>query len=194
MQQCKSVKLDCLFGFCSVLFIVLKPVLNLNQIRELLKKPEPKEYLPCAELSSGIPLGCITEVSGTGKTEFLIQFLQKNSGRRVVWVEEYFSLFPLAIFQRGISPEQILFVDAGKEIEWVILNALRSQAFPIVIFDRKECDSIFLKRIQLATKRAQSATIWTTTQSQNFWTSSLQLQVKREGEKIEVDVLRKRAV
>jgi len=172
----------------------MKPVLSLDEIRVLLRKPDPKEYLPCSEVSSGIPLGSITEVTGTGKTEFLTHLLRENTDHRALWVEEYFSVFPPALFQRGVSPEQILFVTAKKEMEWVILNALRSQAFSMVIFDREECDSIFLRRVQLATEKAQAATIWVSSQPQNFWTSSLQLQVKRDGSKLQVETLRKRAV
>jgi hypothetical protein len=110
--------------------------LNMSNLRELIAAVSfrPRDHLPCPDLRSGIPVGALCEVSGPGKTEFVTRFLAANSEMRVAWIEDELSIYPNALLQRQVDLNRILFVEAGQDSYWSILQALRSQLFGTVIY------------------------------------------------------------
>ncbi len=145
---------------------------------------EKRERFSFSRWETGIPKGAITEITGPGKTAFVADFLKERPDERVIWIEESFSLFPLALEQRGVAPEQVLFVDIGREnsreLEWTLLQALRSQAFSIAVLYSEFEDSRMLRRIQLATESAHAATLWLRSTPHASQTSALSLRIERD--------------
>lgn len=157
---------------------------------------EKRERFSFSRWETGIPKGAITEITGPGKTAFVADFLKERKEERVIWIEESFSLFPLALEQRGVVPEQVLFVDIGREntneLEWTILQALRSQAFPIAVLYSDVEDSKMLRRIQLATENAHVATLWLRSTPHSSQASHLSLRIERDPLTEERQVIRLR--
>lgn len=166
--------------------------LRFAEIKELVQSKARRESIPCSTLPCGIPKGAITEISGAGKTEFVLNFLAEKADLKVAWAEEHFSIFPFGFQQRNVSLSRILFVDARNEIEWVILQLLRAQIFQVVVMyaDQIELDS--LRRMQLAAEKASAACIWLAPQAQSHWPVRLQLRVTRSTFGIRSEILRQK--
>ncbi|MES3037741.1 MAG: hypothetical protein V4736_07535, partial [Bdellovibrionota bacterium] len=153
--------------------------LNLDELKALIQKPHTREYLQCPSLIDGIPRGAISEISGNGKTQFVAQLLKEHPTLRTAWVEEHFSVNPFGLQQMEIKPNQIFFVEAGSDLEWALLQILKSQVFPLVVMYANIKDLKSLRRIQLATEKSHVATLWLTPKPQPHWTSSVQLKVSK---------------
>ena len=39
-----------------------------------------REYWPCSDSTIGLPKGAIIQICGTGKTEFVVEFLREQTG------------------------------------------------------------------------------------------------------------------
>jgi hypothetical protein len=154
--------------------------LSLNELRSLLSLHSQREFLPlnCFQ-AAGIPKGAITEISGFGKTDFVAQIMQEHKGVRIAWVEENFSIFPFAFWQRDLDLHRILFIESGKQTEWVILQILKAQIFKIVVFYVENFELTALRRIQLASEKANVVSLWLTDKPHSLWPVSLQLQIVR---------------
>lgn len=151
-----------------------------------------KESVTCPGLEHGLPKGAITEISGVGKTEFVSQFLAEHKDQRVAWIEESFSVFPVAFLQRGLDLEKILFIEAGESLVWSTLQVLKSQIFPIVVIYAEEINLKNLRRVQVMSERAGSIVIWLTTKVQGHWPIHLRLQTERTPDGIEAHILKQR--
>jgi hypothetical protein len=158
----------------------MKRALSLDELRTLLSPQAGREYLSCPFLSSGIPRGAISEVSGSGKTQFAANLLLAHPELKVAWIEEHFSINPFGLQQNKIQPHKVVFVEAGREIEWAAVQALRSKIFQVLVLYGEFKDIKSLRRIQLASEKANAATLWLTPKPQHFWTSSLRLVVKKD--------------
>lgn len=153
--------------------------LKFAELKELLQRRGNKETLSCANLPSGIPKGAITEVTGSGKTEFVQNFLAEHPSLTVAWIEKSFSIFPYSFVQRGVRLSRLLFVDAQKDVEWTALQILRAQAFGAVVIYGGDMDLQGLRRLQLAAEKSDVCAIWLTPEPQSHWATSLQVTVRR---------------
>lgn len=153
---------------------MLKTVVNTRMVQEV---------LPCSFLSSGLPRGGITEISGWGKTELTVQFIAEHPQARVAWIEDCFSLFPSSFLQRQIDLERVLFVQAKDQLSWSVLQILKAQIFTIVVICGESLVLKEIRRMQLAAERAGAVVIWLTRQSKSFYPIRLRLQIVRSDQK-----------
>src|SRR5271166_968416 len=71
-----------------------------------------KEVYDFSMRAEGFPRGAIVELTRSGKTEVMVQFLAENPQLRIAWIEEEFTIYPCAVAQRNVAPERLLFVEA----------------------------------------------------------------------------------
>jgi hypothetical protein len=166
--------------------------LKFAALKELLQEKNKPETIPYSRLEVGIPKGAITEISGPGKTEWVMHFLAEQPKLNIAWVEENFCIFPFSFSQRNVRLARVLFVDAGQAIEWSILQVLRAQIFPIVVIYGQDIELQSMRRIQLAAEKSAAAVLWLTPEPQNFWTTRLQVAVRRESKTIISQVLKRK--
>jgi hypothetical protein len=170
----------------------MRAAVSLEELRALVQTKTQKEYISCSLLSSGIPVGAITEISGHGKTEFVLKILSENKEKKVAWVEENFSVFPFGFMQRRIDLNRVLFVEAAKDLDWVCVQILRAQIFGIVVIYTEDIELNQLRRIQLASEKSGVATLWLTHMARALWPVSLQIQVSKSDQQLGAHVLRQR--
>lgn len=164
--------------------------LRFQELRAQLHAHYQKQTLSCSLVAQGIPRGAITAICGVGKTELAVQLITEHPALRVAWIEEQLSIFPFALLQRGIGLDRVLFVDAGPELAWSLLQVLKAQIFPVVVVYAERLDLQTLRRVQLAAETADAATLWLTGEPQDLWPVSLQLRAHRLGGELKVTALR----
>lgn len=118
-----------------------------------------KERLPCPFFSEGLPRGALVEVFGKGKREAVVQFLVENAQHSAAWIEKEFTLFPSALSQREAALEKIFFIEGKKESAWAASAVLRSQLFPIVVYQAPYGEERELRRFQLLAEKSKSTMI-----------------------------------
>jgi hypothetical protein len=164
-------------------------------------------------LDGGIPKGALTEISGPGKTEFLVRFLSEHPSLKVAWIEEQISIYPYAMFQRKAQLQRILFAEAGSNSLWALMQILRSQVFGVIVFSsttttppnkrgdgggigRESRRALFeektLRAMQLSAEKSQAAVVFLRDEPGDSWPISLQVRVKRGSMQKDVEVLRRR--
>ena len=164
----------------------------LEKLKHLVSGKTERETYPFSLLPTGIPKGSITEVSGVGKTELVLQFLKENSELRVAWIEKTFSAYPFAFLQSEIDLKRILFMDGQKDLDWCVYQALRAQVFQAVIVYSPDIELNSLRRIQLQSEKALASTIWLTNEPKGAWPVSLRLQVHKDEDGIHTTLLKRR--
>jgi len=152
-----------------------------------------REEWPSSGTTTGLPKGAITEICGSGKTEFVVSFLREHSTLRVAWVEQTLSVYPCGILQRKVDLNRILFVEAGNEFPWVVQQLLKSNLFEIVVLFSAVENMKMLRRFQLSVEKAHVTLILLSEDLSNGWPVALQLRSSwKKGERINVEVIRKR--
>ena len=170
----------------------MKATVTLEDVKALIRGTTKRTTLSCAALAGGIPKGAITEISGLGKTEFAVAFINEHAPARVAWIEEKFSIFPPGLLQRSTKMERILFVEAGADFAWAVLQVLKSQIYPILIIYSEHIALNILRRIQLAAEKAEAVIVWLTHQPQMLWPVTMRLKVLREDGELQVILLKRR--
>jgi hypothetical protein len=184
----------------------------LASLRELISTApgyRTRSSLSFSLLEEGIPKGAITEISGPGKTEFLVRFLSEHPSLKVAWIEDQFSIYPYAVFQKKGHLQRILFAEAGNNSLWALMQILRSQVFGIIVFSsttttplsksgdgggmgQASCRTCFdertMRAMQLAAEKSQTAVVFLRDEPEDSWPISLQIRVERQS----VEVLRRR--
>ncbi len=185
---------------------------SLATLRELIGAASgyrSRSSLSFSLLDEGIPKGALTEISGPGKTEFLVRFLSEHPSLKVAWVEDQISVYPYAIFQRKAHLQRILFAEAGSNSLWALMQILRSQVFGVIVFSsttttllsksgdgggigQESRRAIFeeraLRAMQLSAEKSQAAVVFLREEPGDSWPISLQIRVERGN----VEVLRRR--
>jgi len=116
--------------------------------------PELERELP----GGGWPLGCITEVigsgTGIGEVSLLLPALARltRQGETVAWVAPPFIPYPPALQQAGVGMDETLWVSARDESDalWAAEQALRSGSCGAVLLWAAKADATALRRLQLA--------------------------------------------
>jgi hypothetical protein len=119
-----------------------------------------KEKFPCSFFSEGLPRGALVEICGHGKREAVVEFLAENAQHSTAWIEKEFTLFPAAVSQREAALEKIFFIEGGKESAWAASAVLRSQLFPIVVYQAPYGEERELRRFQLLAEKSKSTMIF----------------------------------
>lgn len=164
-------------------------------------------------LDGGIPKGALTEISGPGKTEFLVRFLSEHPSLKVAWIEDQISIYPYAIFQRKAQLQRVLFAEAGSNSLWALMQILRSQIFGVIVFSstttippsksgvgggigRESLRALFeertLRAMQLSAEKSQAAVVFLRDEPGDSWPISLQVRVRQGDTRRAVEVLRRR--
>lgn len=167
---------------------------SLAALKNLIGPLVQKETLGFSLLPDGCPKGAITEVVGSGKTEFVLALLAEHPQLKVAWVEENLSIYPVAFLQRNVSLNRVLFVESGRETCWCALQALKAQIFQVVVLYAENLKLAELRKIQLAAEKSQALVFWLTARPQSLWPVSLQVEVRRVAREsaLEGRILRRR--
>lgn len=78
-------------------------------------------------------------------------------GTRCLWISSGRLIYPPALKAFGLSPDRIIFIDLrnDKEALWVIEEALKCSALPVVVGELRELDFTQSRRLQLAVEQSQ---------------------------------------
>ncbi len=163
---------------------------TLESLRALVHSKTQRSSLPFSYLPTGIPKGAIAEISGHGKSEFVLKFIAENK-LKVAWIESDFSIFPFAFLQRNVALDKVLFVESANQTYWGVLQVLKAQIFPVVVVVG-DMDLRQLRCVQLASEKADACVLWLTEQTHSYWPVSLKVRVQRHPHGIEGQVLRQR--
>ncbi len=166
--------------------------LSLPELKVYLQSHIKKELLSFSKLESGIPKGGITAISGSGKTKLALQFLSEHPDFQVAWIEKSFSAFPFCFLQHNLNLQNVLFAETKDALEWTVLQALKAQAFSVVVVYAETISTSALRRFQLASEKSQCALIWLTVAHPTLWTVSLQIQTQKTAMGLQPFVLRQR--
>ena len=168
--------------------------MSLEALKTLVEGYTQKEHHSFSLLKRGFPKGALTEISGSGKCEFIVQFLAENSKLKVAWIEPSMTIFPLAFPQRNVQLKRLVFVQAGSEVSWATLQILLSQLFQVVVVGSPCKDLKFLRRLQLASEKSQASVIFCVDKPQSLWPLSMQVRISRYDleEQLNIEVLRYR--
>jgi hypothetical protein len=166
--------------------------LSLDELRALVGVSAPREALDFSLVHEGLPKGAITQVVGSGKTEFVLTLLAEHAETKVAWVEENFSVYPFGFLQRNVQLGRVLFVESGEHTCWSILQILKAQVFSIVVIYSENLGLNELRKIQLAAEKAQAVVLWLTPELKSLWPVSLQIKVGRDLAELTSQVLRRR--
>ncbi len=129
---------------------------------------------------SGIPKGAVTEIAGSGKTQFIARFLAEHPDYKAAWVEESITINPYALFQKHVNLNNILFIEAQKELPWVLSQALQSGCFKALITNVSFVSEKDLRRYQLLSEKSQAHFFLLSESLHKSWVPKLQLDISFE--------------
>ena len=164
----------------------------LEQLKSLVARKQQREHLPFSLMESGIPRGAITEISGQGKTEFVLTFLREHPTLITAWVEKKFSAYPFAFSQQGIDLRRVLFIEGEKNLDWCVYQALRTSRVQAVVVYAESIELKSLRRIQLQAEKSQAVAFWLTDGPKEAWPVALRLHVERENQVLKPQILKQR--
>lgn len=165
----------------------------LEKLKHLVASKTTREVLPFSLVPCGIARGAITEISGRGKTEFVLKFLKENSELQVAWIERTFSAYPFAFLQNEVDLRRVLFIEGEQELDWCVYQVLRTQAFHAVVVYAPELELNSLRRIQLQSEKSLAVTLWLTNEPKGAWPVHLRLSVERDEGLLRATVLKQRS-
>ncbi len=142
--------------------------------------PIERKFFHFSQIPQGIPQGIIAEVCGLGKTEFVVKLLRENANLKAAWVEREVTLNPCAFVQKGVSLDNVLFIEPKEFDVWVLLQLLNSQLFPIIVCQAIE-DEKLLRRLMLTCEKSGSTILMLSSHFKNSWTIKMQIEVARMG-------------
>ena len=146
-----------------------------------------KEKIAFSQIPEGLPRGILVEITGKGKRESIAALLAENPDLYCAWIESKLSILPSALEQRKINLEKLFFVEGGNETSWAAATVLRSQIFPIVVYNAPHGDLRELRRFQLLASKAQSTMLLLAEDpTPNAWPIRLSLCVQAEGRKVSI--------
>lgn len=157
-----------------------------------LETPTPKEFLKAPQLPMGLPRGCLVELLGPLKTEWLIQFLKDQPEFRIFWAERDPQILPTALHQRGLDLSQVTFAHLADDLFLPLRRILQSQLYQVVIAPQRFEEIRVLKTLQLLTEKSNSLLFFMGQHSPSkAWPISVQLEIHRDSEQLfKVEVLR----
>lgn len=180
-------------GYDIMSLVLVKP--SLQELRHLIGAVEnqDRERSSFSLFPEGFARGSILELSGPGKTELTALFLREHPEFKVAWIEKELTINPYALLQKGVKTENILFIEAGKELSWCLTQALQSGCFQALItntaFEEKD-----LRRYQLLAERSQAHFFLLSKEIHPSWVPNLQLKIQKKKQGLEIKTLRKRGM
>jgi len=155
---------------------------TIQNLRELIGATHGVVQRVCREFSQlpglGLPQGCVVEVCGPGKTEFVAAFLREHPDLQVAWLENAITINPYALWQRGVCVNKIFFIEAGADLLWCAGQILKSSLVRVVVISDQQFHEKELRKLQLLVEKAQSHLLLLTPQMGQSWVPSLQIQMQ----------------
>lgn len=149
--------------------------------RQLSENTEAVHKEACSVFSDGFPTGRLIEVAGPGKTEFLTFFLKEHPDFSVAWFEKELTINPFALWQKGVSVENILFIETH-DLNWSVQQVLQSQLFKVIVLSQTYFVERDLRRFQLFVEKSNSFLFLLSQDLQQSWVPSLQILLRKNQE------------
>lgn len=163
-----------------------QPTLTLEELRARLgARKDRREILSFSACAEGLPRGALVEITGRGRTETVARLLAEHRDLSAAWIEESLSLFPPALAQRNVALDSIFFIEGGTQTAWAAGAALRSQLFPVVIYDAPYGEERELRRFQLLAEKSHSTMLLLGEDPVPAWPISLALKVEAGRVRVE---------
>lgn len=163
------------------------PRLSLAELREKIGQtatplgPPPGWRLP-GDVSHPLPRGALVELLGSGSREWLFSLFRMHEKTRIAWIEPQLSLFPPAVFQRGVDLSRLLFVETEKEWTWALLQVLRAKLFhfavtPMELVPANGTD-VFLRKLQIQAERSGTTLFFLSEQETPFFAITHRIRIE----------------
>ncbi len=169
---------------------------TIAELRQLIRASENqlKERSSFSLYQDGFSLGSVIEITGRGKTELIVQFLNEHPDYKVVWVERELSINPYALFQKQVQLQNILFIEAKNQLMWSLTQALGSGCFKVVITGETQLNENEMRRLQLLSEKHQAHCFILGEKSNQTWIPSLKLKIIKSKSQLKISVLKKRGL
>lgn len=121
-----------------------------------IEKAFPANKFPIAAVHEFISTGQQSATATNGFISGLLGSLVQNKGA-CLWISGRRTIYPPALRQFGIAPEQIIFIDVHKpkEILWVVEEALKCDSLSAVVGELTELSFTESRRLQLAVEKSK---------------------------------------
>ncbi len=154
---------------------------------------QTKERTSFSFYEDGFAVGSLIEIVGPTKTTALALFLSEHPEMRVAWVTSKLTVHPFALSQKGANLQNILFVEAGNQVNWCLIQVLESGCFQVIVADigvagpslkTGHADvSVFsereLRRYQLLSESYHTHFFLLSRQAHKSWVPHLQLEAQK---------------
>lgn len=175
--------------------VLAKP--SLEELRQLIGSAQhlERERSDFTLFREGFPKGSIIEISGHGKTELVSLFLKEHPDMKVAWIEKELTINPYGLFQKGVKTENVLFIEAGKQLAWCINQALQSGCFQALVTNLdvdRSTDEKDLRRYQLLSERCGAHFFLLSEDLHQSWVPNLQLKVSKKKIGFNIETAKRR--
>ena len=152
-----------------------------------------KEAWVAPSLPSGVAKGVVAELLGNAKVEWLMSLFSGHPDEFIFWCELSGTTNPVAIHQRGVGLERIKFVRGTQDLQQPLRLALESGLYPFIVAPNLFKEVRIFQRFSLLAEKSQS-TLFLLGEDQfsSAWPISLQIDINRRGEDIEIEVVKQK--
>jgi protein ImuA len=121
----------------------------------LIQEAFPNNCFPLAAIHEYICNNAEEAAASAGFISAIVSAITTENSL-TVWIGSNNNIFPHALTRFGVSPANVLFVEAGKEKEkqWIIEEALKCEALTAVVADIKYLGFTESRRFQLAVEQS----------------------------------------
>lgn len=145
------------------------------------------------QLICGVAEGIVCELLGNARTEWLIELFRLHPEKYIFWCEKEQRISPLAIRQRGVDLNRILFMDSSEDHQKILHRTLESGQYPFIVSPQLSNDVKTLQRLNLLCGKAKS-TLFLLPEKEfsQAWPVSLQAEINFLEDEFKVDVIRQK--
>jgi hypothetical protein len=157
----------------------------LKQLREKIQatQPAPTRILAHKNFAPGIPQGVLTQVTGSLKTQFVVDFLKEQNRLQILWIESDFCIYPYALWQQEVELGNVFFVKTKKYADQICKEVMDSQVFDIVVLSELTISSSLLIRLHNSIHKSFQVVFLLSSKAISHYTIKLSLFVDHEGVK-----------
>ncbi len=147
-----------------------------------------KDLLSAPHFSSGVAVGCVAELLGNARIDWLIDFFKMHPESFIFWCKSEAQINPQALLQRGINLDRIKFVNAAADTQQILRIAFESQLYPFIVAPNRFDEIKIFQRLSLLAEKSKS--ILFLLAQKNFsqaWPIALQLEINN-GDQTQYDI------
>ncbi len=169
---------------------------TIAELRQMIGSSENqiKERSDFSLYPTGFSLGSVIEITGSGKTELIAQFLKEHPDYKVAWVESEISINPYALFQKQVDLRNVLFIEARNQVMWCLTQALGSGCFKVMIMGDYKLNENEMRRCQLLSEKHQAHFFILGAKSNDTWVPSLKLKILKTQKQLQISIIKKRGL